>query len=297
MDKKGVGLVVATALISGFSVWLNAYGVKGLDASFFTAAKNILVALLLVVTILAMREYKSLRALTLPDWLKLMLIGLVGGSLPFLLFFNGLKMSSAATGSLIRTSMLLFVVVFATFFLKERLTKAALAGSLLLILGSALLFKLQGFSLGLGELLILLATILWAAETVLSKHVLKLERLSGKIVALGRMGFGSVFLLGYLIFTDKASLFSTTDARGWLWIGITSALLFGYVLTFYEGLKRVPAVAATAVLMLGPVITVLLDFASKGTIGSLQIIGCVLAVTGAVLITRTALPSLSPAPQ
>ena len=47
MDRKGVGLVLATAIISGVSVFLNSFGVKGLDASFFTTAKNLLVAILL----------------------------------------------------------------------------------------------------------------------------------------------------------------------------------------------------------------------------------------------------------
>ena len=280
MDRKGVLLVLGTAVISGFSVWLNSYGVKGLDAAFFTTAKNVLVAIFLLATLLALKEWSTIAALSKKTWAKLALIGLVGGSVPFVLFFTGLKMSTAAASSAVRASMLIWVALLAMLFLKEKVTKGIALSAILLLAGSALLIKLQGLTLGKGELLILAATVLWAGETVLSKHLLK-DAISGRIVALARMGFGAIFLLAYLGMTGKLQLFATTSAANWTWIAITAGLLFGYVLTFYEGLKRVPAVLATAVLMLGPVLSVLLDFAAKGTISGTQIIGCTLALAGA----------------
>ena len=54
-------------------------------------------------------------------------------------------------------------------------------------------------------------------------------------------GFGSIFLLIYLLATGKLAFVATTTAAGWAWILLTSALLYGYVFTFYEGLQRVPA--------------------------------------------------------
>ena len=46
-NKKGLLLVFLTAVISGFSIFINSYGVKGFDSSVFTFSKNIVVALFL----------------------------------------------------------------------------------------------------------------------------------------------------------------------------------------------------------------------------------------------------------
>ena len=83
--KKGAWLVLATAIISGFAIFLNAFGVKGINPYLFTGTKNLLVAVFLLSTILLFKQFKELRKLERKDWLNLGLIGLTGGSIPFLL--------------------------------------------------------------------------------------------------------------------------------------------------------------------------------------------------------------------
>lgn len=276
--KKGVQLVLATAVISGVSIFLNKFGVSGMSPSLFATAKNLLVGLFLFSLLLALGQWKSLRSLNKTQWSKLALIGLIGGSVPFLLFFTGLSMTSAAQGALIHKTLFVWVALLAAFFLREKLSRNMLIGGALLIIGNLVVLKATGFSFGIGDALILLATLLWAGEIILSKHVLK--DVSGTIVAFGRMAFGSAYLLLYLVFTGGLSSFASLNSGAWLWILLTSVFLLGYVWTFYNGLATIPASTATAILLVGTVITTVLNLLWTGDILPHTIIGSVFLVVG-----------------
>ena len=294
MEKKGLWLVLGTALISGVSIFLNKFGMKDLDPAVFATSKNILVAVFLISTILVLKEWKTLKELNGKEWLQLATIGLIGGSIPFLLFFTGLQMTSAAQAGFLHKTLFVWVAILATFTLKEKISKNMVIGGVLLLLGNLFILKMTGFAFGFGDVLILLATLLWAGEVTLSRHVLKsIDALPGRVVAFGRMGFGSIFLLAYLLITQKITLIPTMTGSAWLWVLVTGVFLYGYVFTFYEGLKRVPASIATAILLLGTVITTLLNLVWNGTIAWQQVVGSVLLVAGALTVTgiRTWLPA------
>ncbi|MBU1149013.1 DMT family transporter, partial [Patescibacteria group bacterium] len=156
----------------------------------------------------------------------------------------------------IHKTMFLWVGLLAIWFLKEKLNKNLWIAILSILVGNVLLLKMQNISLNWGDGLIFLATIFWAAEITYSKKIL--NKLSPKMVSLGRMGFGSVFILIFLAITGQLSLVGSMNTSQWGWIMITSALLIGYVGTFYHGLKHVKASTATAVLALGAPITAVL---------------------------------------
>lgn len=291
--KKGLGLILGTAVISGVSIFLNKFGVSGMDAGLFTTLKNVLVAILLISTLLILKEWKTLKRLSGKAWAQLVLIGLIGGSVPFLLFFNGLKLTSAAQAGFLHKTLFIWVTILAAVTLKEKISKNMIIGGVLLLLGNLFLLKITGWTFSTGDFLIILATLLWSAEITLSKYVLTSTDLPGRVVALGRMGFGALFLIIYLLSTQKLTLISGLTSGSWLWIIITSALLYGYVFTFYEGLKTVKASVATAVLLLGTVITTLLNLAWNGTVAWQQVAGSCLLLAGAVITTglKTIVPS------
>ncbi|MFH1638214.1 MAG: DMT family transporter [Candidatus Woesearchaeota archaeon] len=280
--KKGLLLVFLTAVISGFSIFLNKFGVNGINPYFFTFSKNIAVALLLLSVILVMGELKAVKQLKRDQWLKLGLVGLIGGSIPFLLFFKGLSIISSANAAFIHKIMFFFVAVLALIFLKEKINKSFIVAAALLLVGNFFLLRFTWNNLGFGELLILLATLFWAGENVLSKHLLK--DLTPKIVAFGRMFFGSIFILAFLMATGNMSA-ANLGLSHWLWIAVTSLLLFGYVITWYTGLKHIEVSTATCVLLLGSVITTVLSsiFLSQAVTIS-EILGMA-AITSGVALT------------
>jgi len=105
MSKKGLILVLTTAIISGISIFINKYSVSVINPYIFTFLKNAVVALMLSGLILLIKDWKILKFLTKKQWLLLLLIGLIGGSIPFLLFFKGLSLVSAAQGSFIHKTI------------------------------------------------------------------------------------------------------------------------------------------------------------------------------------------------
>lgn len=259
---KGTLLVITTAIVSGVSIFLNDYAVKGFDSSVFTFSKNLVVALFLVATILGLGMLPALKRLTRTQWLGLAGIGLVGGSVPFLLFFRGLQLTTATTGSFLHTTLFVWVALFAVLALKEKLDWRYILGAALLLAGTFVITRpTQAF--GAGDWLIIGSVILWAAETVWAKRLL--TDMTGTIVAFGRMFFGSAFLLLFLIATGKASMITSMASEQYLWILATAALLFLYVITYYVGLRYVQASTAASLLVLAAPITAGLEFAFRGT--------------------------------
>ncbi len=280
--NKGLLLVFSTAIISGFSVFINKFGAATNNPAIFAFAKNTVVAILFTAIILLLKNRKSLFELTKKQWLQLIIIGLVGGSIPFLLFFKGLALTSAAQGAFIHKTMFIFVAILAAFTLKEKINKNFLMGGLLLLLGNLMLLKSFNFSFSLGDGLIFLAVLFWTAENVLAKYVLR--DLPGNIVAWGRMFFGAIFILGYLVFIGQSSQILSLDLAQIKWIILTAILLFGYTITWYNGLKYVPVSVATTILLFGLPITTILTLVSTGKINPQNIFSGFLILTGLIII-------------
>jgi drug/metabolite transporter (DMT)-like permease len=275
-------LVFLTALVSGFSIFINSFGVKGFDSSVFVFSKNIVVALFLLSIILLFNQFNELKKLSIKHWKQLIVIGFIGGSIPFLLFFKGLQMTAGTASAFIHKTIFIYIAIFALIFLKEKLNKGFFIGALLLLMGNYFLIK-PDFNFSVGHVLILIATLFWAAENTFAKYVLK--ELSGTIVAFGRMFFGSLIILLFLIFNGKFSIVFNMSIVQYLWILVTSVFLLLYVLTYYNGLKHIKVTTAACVLTLGLPITTILNFIYKGTIISLnQSIGILLIIAGIVSV-------------
>ncbi|MFH1182477.1 MAG: DMT family transporter [Candidatus Woesearchaeota archaeon] len=279
--KKGLMLVLATAVISGVSIFLNKFAVSGINSSVFTFSKNVAVALLIFSIIVLFGRLNEVRQLTTKQWSLLAAVGLIGGSIPFLLFFKGLQVTSSVTGSFIHKTMFVFVAVLAVIFLKEKLNKTILAAAALLVAGNFFLLGINTISFDTGTLLILAATALWAGENVLSKHLL--GSLSGNIVAFGRMFFGSLFILAFLAASGQLNLVAELTSKQLLWILATSLLLLFYVVTWYNGLKEVKVTVAASILTLGLPITTLLNFAAGSAVTLHEITGIIMVAAGVTI--------------
>ena len=279
MQKRALLLIFSTAIISGISIYLNKYAVGGIDSSVFTFLKNILVAVFLLSLILITKSNEFFK-LKKRDWAKLVVIGLIGGSVPFLLYFRGLQLTTAASASLIHKTMFIFVTALALTFLKEKLNRTVFIALTFLLIGNYLLIK-PTFSFNLGDLFILSATILWAVENILSKHALK--NISGNMVAFGRMFFGSLFILLFLFVTNKTNFgFSTSQI---FWVFLTTIMLVLYVVTWYNGLKYIDVSLASSILLLGSPVTTLLTYGINIELG--QILGIMLLGAGILVFMNS----------
>ncbi len=256
--KKGIYLALATALVSGVAVFLSKFATAAVgDSNVFTTAKNIVVALILSLLILTPALWTKLKSLKKGDWIRLAAIGIVGGSIPFLLFFKGLSMSGSVNSAFIHKTLFIWVMLLAIPFLKEKFSRIQLAAFGLLVVGNFLLVGIKSWSFGSADLMILGATLLWAVEYIIAKKVL--VRIESKIVAWSRMFFGSIILIGFVLFIGKGAALVSMNTTQWAWIGLISVFLLGYVLTWYEALKLLPASIVTSVLVIASPITTLLN--------------------------------------
>jgi drug/metabolite transporter (DMT)-like permease len=284
----GIGLVLAflTALISGVSTFVNAYAVAGTSSDAFVTVRNLLVALAFVPVALVAGRYLRAPAIRPVDWARLVVIGLIGGAIPFLLFFHGLQIATqaggAVTASFAYRTLFLFATVFGLVYLSEHFHWRVVLAAGLLLGGNALLLSWTAPIWTDGTAYVLAATILWAAEYTLSKRTLR--DLPSATVALGRMGFGAVFLVGYLAFTMQWGKVAGFSGADWAWVGVSAALLAAFVASWYPALKRVDLGLAASVLVLGFPVTWLLGLMVRGGTFSLgEALGAAAVVLGVAI--------------
>ncbi len=287
----GIFLALATAIISGISVFINGVAVTYSDPFIYTTLKNIGCLVFLGVAVLAFRERRLFATLSKKQWLTLGLIGLIGGSVPFLMFFWGLKLGGAAVSSFIYRSLFLFAGVFGYFVLKEKPTIKEFAAGILILFGNILLLPGE-LVFGFGQLLVLCATGFWALEYTISRKLLAYTSagetpIHPRLIMVSRMLFGSAILLAFLGISGGldsfVSAFSNPTLMGWLFV--TSILLTGFVWTWYNSLYYLPVFKATSILALGGLITAILNLAFLGKAFSLvDALSMVLILIGVALM-------------
>lgn len=258
MKNKGICFALIAAVVSGFAIFINKFAGKVFsDSGIFTTWKNIPVAIAFLGIIFLPKFFKELKMLDKTQWLYLLLIGAVGGAIPFLMFFKGLSIASAVNAAFIHKTLFVWVGMLAVIFLKEKLGWPQIVAFGLLLAGNFILGGIKSWKFGMGEILIFGATVLWSIEYILAKKVLAC--VSSEIVAWARMFFGSVILVLFLIATGRTEGLLSINSLQAKWILLSSALLFGYVFTWYKALKLAPASLVTCLLVPASLITTLLN--------------------------------------
>jgi drug/metabolite transporter (DMT)-like permease len=259
----GIYLALGTAAISGVSVFVNGFAVKQFpDAATFTTLKNAVAAFLLVGALMAVGGVP--RTLGTRGWLGLAVLGVIGGSVPFLLFFTGLAEATAPAAAVIHKTLFIWVALLAAVLLRERLGGWQIGALGVLLVATLMVQPPGGVTWGGGESLIALATGFWAVETIVARRLL--ASVPPLVAGAGRMGFGLVVLVGYLVVTGRVGVFAQLTVAQWAWVLGTGVLLAGYVATWYGALRRAPAAMVAAVLTIGAPITAGLQLISTGTI-------------------------------
>lgn len=287
--RWGIGLAFGAALISGVSIFVNAFAVKQLpDPAVYTTLKNGVAAILLVGLAAFAAGSAPVRAMDRQAWTRLAVIGVIGGSVPFLLFFAGLAQASAPSAAFIQKTLFVWVAMLAVPFLGERLGWAQIAALGVLFAGQVLIAAPSGIVWGSGETMIAAATLFWAVEVILAKRLL--AAVPAPVVAAGRLGIGMVVLVGYLGFTGKLAVIAGLTGTQWLWALGTGAILAAYVATWFGALRRAPASLVAAVLVVGAPITAVIQAISNGTVpGTAVLAGDALIVVAAMALAGLAI--------
>lgn len=281
---SGVVVAALTAVISGVSVFVNTEGVHAIaPPSAYTTAKNLVATLVLGVIAMIgigggrgvapmLHRFVSppatssahLRDLGVLEWLGVAYVGILGGGIAFILFFEGLVDTAATPAAFLHDGLVVWVAILAVPLLHERLRIGNVVAILFLMGGQiAVLGGVGHLTVTRGEVLVLGATWLWAVEVIICKRLL--AELAPATVSLVRMGIGSIVLLGYLVLTGELGVLGRLSLGQVGWAVATGLLLAGYVGTWMTALARARAIDVTSVLVGSTVITGLLT-AMAGTI-------------------------------
>ena len=259
--RFGLALAGVTAVISGVSVFVNGSAVRAFDDPVvFTTLKNGVAAVVLLS--LALTAVKGPWVTRPRTWIGLVALGVIGGSVPFILFFTGLSEVTAPGAAVIHKTLFVWVALLAVVFLRERIGALQVAALVILLASQLMIQSPAGVGWGSGETMIATATAFWAVEVIVAKRLL--ADTPAPVAAAARMGIGLLVLVGFLAVTGALSGMGAMSAEQWAWVLGTGLLLSGYVATWYAALKRAPASAVTAVLTLGAPITAGLQLMSAG---------------------------------
>lgn len=279
----GIALAFVTALISGVAIFVNGHGVRHFgDATVYTTAKNAVAGVLLLALALPLLTGSTRSRLprSKPQRLSLLAIAVVGGSVPFVLFFEGLARAQATQAAFIQKTLVVWVALLAVPLLRERIGPAHFAAIALLLAGQAWLVGDAGMVVfGTGEALVVAATLLWAVEVVVAKRLL--AAVDARTLGAARMAIGTTILLGWVAVSGRAHELLSLSGDQWSWALLTGLILAGYVATWYTALARAQAVDVTAVLVFGAVVTAVLSRVADGV--TFDLTGVILVTTGAAL--------------
>jgi drug/metabolite transporter (DMT)-like permease len=248
------------------------------------------VATIALVTIMRLRgESFQLRR---QDILPVFLLGFGGHTLYQALFINGMARTTPAIGALLMATSPLFVVIYGLLLGLERPRRTVIAGIVLSFTGTLLLIAGGQGELSLrsdtlvGDLLILVAAMMWAAYTLGGKPLL------------GRYSPLKLNALTMIPGTLLLALISTPALAGQNWGAVTAgawgawaystifAVVVAYVL-WYTSVQRVGGARTAIYSNLTPVVATVVSWLLMGErLAPLQILGAGVVITGILLARR-----------
>ncbi len=292
----GYRLALLAAVISGVSIYVSSFAVRVLpDATLYTTLKNAVTGLLLLVPVVVLaRGRAELLSLSRRDAAWLAAIAVVGGSVPYVLFFTGLQMTTAATGSLLNHAQFLVVVALAVPLLRERLTPAAWIGLALLAAGSVAGTDAQALRVNAGAALVLASTVMFGAGMVMARHLL--ARVSAELVMSAKMSAGAGLLVAYAWASGHLGSLGSLSATQWAVAVGTGLILLAFTVATTYALCHAPAVSVAAIGMASPPITLALQLAAGSTVhfAAGAAWSTVLVVAGASLFLAAGRPRPAP---
>ena len=128
-------LAILAAISSAVVVVLSKAGIKNLDPSLAFAIQSVLIIVVSWSVVFITGKHTEIPKIEGRTWVYLILAGVVT-TISSLLSFRALKLSEAGSVSPLTSLSLVFAIIFATLFLKEKLTWQLVLGGALMAAGA-----------------------------------------------------------------------------------------------------------------------------------------------------------------
>jgi len=208
--------------------------------------------------------------------------GTIGGDL---LYYYALSKIAVINAVLIGHMQPIFIVLFGFFILKEdKLSKYDYMGILIMMVSCLLVTTKTGGNLAdinlgtKGDLLVLLATVVWATAAIVMRKYLK--ELNAGVVTFYRYIIASLVFAIYLLITSSIQLSNTYQVLVGVVVGVGT-------ICYYEGLKRIKAAQVSALELATPFFAALLGLLIlKEQVTIMQWTGIILLLVGIGLLSK-----------
>lgn len=275
--------MLLAVLIWGFNFSVVKIALKEFTPGSFNGPRLTIASLLLL---LFLRLKEGTIAPPRGDFLRLLVLGVVGNTFYQFLFINGIHRTSASTTSLILTMTPILIALFSAVFIRERIHWVGWVGILTSFFGLYFVVfeNSAGVSLGekalSGNMMILFGNLFWAIYTVFSKPLL--ERMSALRLATLTLSFGTLFYLPLTAREIAALDWGSLSARSWAALAFSAvfAIAISYVI-WYSSVKRVGNTKTGIYSNITPVLTVFFAQLFLGErIGLTKVIGALVIILG-----------------
>ncbi|WP_088044440.1 DMT family transporter [Bacillus sp. EAC] len=256
--------------------------VKDFSPLFLSALRLFFILLFLMLYALRKKKWKKIQK---RDWLLMILLGLIGTCINQWSFYSALETAHPTTSALILALAPLTTSLLASMFLKERLTKGFLFGSIVAFVGVF-------FVITNGEKLHITIGLVWIFLTMLtfSISIIMIKKLSEKYHSISItlysnfIGFGG--LLPITLLADSSKQMSR-EVMPWILLIVTAIIMHGIcTLIWNQQIQAVGASKASMFLNLEPFVAMIVGLMIlKNNITGSQLIGGALIIIGVFLST------------
>jgi drug/metabolite transporter (DMT)-like permease len=168
-----------------------------------------LAALVYLISALTLSPLAHISKTELGDkrtYFYIILVALFGGVIAPIFYFSGLEQTTASDTAILSDAEMLFTVILALLFFKEKLNRFGYLAVILVILGiitvtTNLEFSQSLFDISLGNLLILLSTVFWALDNNISRVITQKISNVARIAQI-KSAIGGSIVLGLMFLLD-----------------------------------------------------------------------------------------------
>ncbi len=283
--RAGVYLIlVLQSLTAGGTHLIAKVAVGVVDASTLTLVRS-LMALVGMTAILVVRgRWFHIRR---EDWRLVLGLSFLVIPVNQFLFLYGMRFTTPSNAALLYATTPILVLLFARWFLSERLTRNKIYGVALGFFGVVMVIFERGVDASrqfvFGNLIMCLAVSAWALYTVYGKRLI--AKYGPLEASASTLFVGTILFLPIGIIPALSFPFETLGAETWLEIGylgfVTSVIAY---LLWYFALARIEAARVALFTNLQPILTTVLAVLLLGQdVTLLFVIGGTLAIGGVVL--------------
>lgn len=280
------GSLVLMAVIWAVNFSVVKYGTSIVDPLAYNGVRVGLAALVLVIIVAAMRApFPSRR-----DMLGLLGLGVLGNGVYQCLFVIGVSKTSASDAALVIAATPAFVAIIGKLRGSERTTARRAAGIALSIFGMGFVVlgattATAGNASVVGDLIMLAASLCWAAYTVFLKPYT--ARIPGMQLSTWTMVGGAVPLVAYCLPAMLRANWSTYPTLGWAAVSYSGvgSLVIAYAF-WYRGVRIIGPTRTAMYSNLQPVVAVLVAWAMLGEVPTVLQGAGAASIMGGLLLSR-----------